>query len=159
MLTIELFFRNTCSRCIMSLWFYFVNSFICFPCLSSDEYYLLRLLLCLTRTFLLLWMLFTLGISQAVGTAERIPVINGREWSVSKLVISVVSSSGYLRIFISMLCVRWFLRLRSSSSLSGNSVEIALVFLNAEKVVSHAVLEFLEWMQIKSIASSIIHVS
>ena len=38
-------------------------------------------------------------------------------------------------------------------------MEIALGFLNAEKVVSHAVLEFLEWMQIKSIASSIIHVS
>ena len=36
-----------------------------------------------------------------------------------------------------------FLRLGSSFSLSGNRVEIALGFLNAKKVVSHAVLEFL----------------
>ena len=124
---------------ILSLSFYFVNSFIYFPCLSSDEYYLLLLLLCLTRKFLLLWMLVTLGISQAVGSAEGIPVIDGREWSDGKLVIFVVRSSGYLSIFISILCVRWFLRLRSLSSLSGNRVEIVLGFLNAEKVASHAV--------------------
>ena len=96
---------------------------------------------------------------QAVGNAEGMIVIDGREWSDGKLVISVVSSSGYLSIFISILCIRWFLRLSSSSSLSANSVETSLGFLNAEKVVSHAVLEFIEWMQIKSIALSVFRVS
>ena len=73
---------------ILSLWSYSVNSFIYFLCLSSDEYYLLLLLLCLTNMFLLLWMLVTFGISQAVGSAEGMPVIDGREWSDGKLVIS-----------------------------------------------------------------------
>ena len=50
-------------------------------------------------------MIVTLGILQAVGSAEGMPVIDGREWSDGKLVISVVSSSGYLGILISILRV------------------------------------------------------
>ena len=69
-------------------------------------------------------------------------MIDGREWSDGKLVVSVVG------IFIPILRVIFLsvdrLKLGSLSRLSGNSVEIALGFLNAEKVVSHAVLEFLE---------------
>ena len=48
----------------------------------------------------------TLDISQAVGSAEEMPVIDGREWSDGKLVVSVVSSSGYFSIFISILRAR-----------------------------------------------------
>ena len=78
-------------------------------------------------------------------------MVDDREWSDDKLVVFVVSSSEYVGIFISILRVVFLsvdrLKLESLSSLTGKIVEITLGFLNAE---------FLEWMQIKSIASSII---
>ena len=65
-------------------------------------------------------------------------MIDGREWSDGKLVVSVVSSSEYVGIFIPLLRVIFLsfdiLKLKSLSSLSGNGVEIALGFLSAEGV-------------------------
>ena len=65
-------------------------------------------------------------------------MIDGREWSDGKLVVSVVSSSEYVGIFIPILRVIFFLvdrlKLGSLSSFSKNGVEIALGFLSAEGV-------------------------
>ena len=68
-------------------------------------------------------------------------MIDRREWSDGKLVISVVSSSEDLGIFISILRVLFLsfdrLKLGLLSSFSGNGVEIALGFLSAEGVYFH----------------------
>ena len=65
-------------------------------------------------------------------------MIDGREWSDSKLVVSVVSSSEYVGIFIPILRVLFLsvdrLKLGSLSSFSGNGVEITLGFPSAEGV-------------------------
>ena len=65
-------------------------------------------------------------------------MIDAREWSDGKLVISAVSSSEYVGIFIPMPRVSFLsvdsLKLGLLSSFSGNDVEMALGFLSAEGV-------------------------
>ena len=65
-------------------------------------------------------------------------MIDGREWSDGKLVVSMVSSSEYVGIFIPILRVLFWSvdRLKSGllSSFSRKGVEIALSFLSAEGV-------------------------
>ena len=56
--------------------------------------------------------------------------MDGREWSDGQLVVSAVSSSEYVGIFIPILGVLFLLvdilKLGSLSSFSGNGVEMAL---------------------------------
>ena len=65
-------------------------------------------------------------------------MIDGREWSDGKLVVSVVSLSKYVCIFIPFLRVIFLsvdrLKLKSLSSFCRNGVEIALGSLSAEGV-------------------------
>ena len=98
------------------------------------------MLFSLNCTFLLLCVSIPLGTSQALGNTGGIPVIEGREWSDGKLVISVVGSSEYLGIFIFVLRVLRLsvgnLKLGSLLSFSGSGVEMALGFLTTEGVVT-----------------------
>ena len=65
-------------------------------------------------------------------------MIDDREWSDGELVVSIVSSSEYIGIFIPILRLLFLsvdrLKLGSLSSFSRKGVEIALGFLSAEGV-------------------------